>query len=196
MRVEEAIYGKYKMRASKLGEKYVARAFVADSKARGHIAEAEGASSTEALAALRDQLEQRARDRVKSRRRIERIDFHVPTTEEYLEALQAIGPSPKESDMLGTHAKAGDKGLTPLQIARAGGYDSISNANALYGKLGRKLSVQLGVDPPPSTVRGGDVATGLLATYEHDPQGGDTMVWIMHDELRTAIVGYQSSRKA
>lgn len=188
MKVQEAIYGKYRLRAGKQGSTFLARAFHGEgAKKRGFVAEVEGASSDEALEALKQLLEERNKTRSQARRYISRLEFHVPTTEEFVEALQVAGPSPAEQDMLGAHAKAGAQGLTPLQIAQAGGYNSISNANALYGKLGRKLGEHLQISAPLALSGQRDVPTGILATYEADPQGGDVMVWIMHPELREAV---------
>ncbi|MAP15329.1 hypothetical protein [uncultured Sulfitobacter sp.] len=188
MKIEEALYGKYRLVAGKLGEKFVARAFHnRSSNGRGVIAEVEGASSLEAISALKDALKARDNSRAQARRYIERLDFHVPTTEEFVEALRAVGPKPAEWDMLGAHARAGESGLNPLQIAKAGGYNTVSNANALYGKLGRKLEDHLAVTAPNASTRDGDVPTGILAIYEADPRGSDVMVWIMHPELREAV---------
>ncbi|MEX3316366.1 hypothetical protein [Sulfitobacter sp. PS-8MA] len=196
MKLEEAIYGKYRLVAGKLGEKYVARAFYSNnSKGRGVVAEVEGTSSVAAIETLRDALKERYSSRVQARRYIARLDFHVPTTDEFVEALQAAGPKPAELDMLGAHARAGENGLTPLRIAKAGGYSTISNANALYGKLGRKLEEHLGVTAPKAIRADRDVPTGILATYEADPQGGDVMVWIMHPELREAVAAALPSQK-
>ena len=196
MKVDQATYGKYRLRAGKLGDKFVARAFHSSkSSVQGYVAEAEGKSNLEALEALKNLLQLRDETRREARRHIARLDFYVPLTDEFAEALQAVGPSSREWDMLGVHAAAEGKGLTPLEIARAGGYNTISNANALYGKLGRKLGDQLGITGPKSTIREADVHTGILATYEPDPQGGETMVWIMHPELSEAIASHRLSRK-
>ena len=196
MKVEKAIYGKYRLIAGKLVGKVVARAFRnGSSSGQGVIAEAEGASSVEAMTALKETLKERDRSRTQARRYIARLDFHVPTTEEFVEALQAVRPKQAELDMLGAHAPSGENGLNPLQIAIAGGYKTVSNANALYGKLGRKLEEHLAVTAPNASKRDGDVPTGIIATYEADPQGSDVMVWVMHPEFREAVAATLSSHK-
>jgi hypothetical protein len=195
MKITEATYGRYRLRAGKMGEGFVARAFLAGSKGgQGTVAEAEGNTAEEALQRLQEALAQRDEGHRTSRRLIEGLQFQVPTVEEYAQAIPAAGLKTWELDMLSAHARAGANGLTPLEIAKAGGYNAIANANSLYGKVGRKIGDQIGIKGPRAPKSKEDGPTGILATYQSDPKGGDTEVWIMHPELREAMEARAADR--
>ncbi|QFS84643.1 MULTISPECIES: hypothetical protein [unclassified Roseivivax] len=189
MKVEMIEYGRYLIRYGNSGGEARALAYRKNTKSKGQIADATGATPDEALQTLKQILDERHRERAKARRRAENIDFLIPTVEEYAEALEVLKPEGAKLDMLVAHAKSDDVGLTAGEIARAGGYDSFETANALYGRLGREIAEVLGVSAPTSTIRADDVQTGVIA--QAGPARAETgaFVWVMYPELRKAVLG-------
>lgn len=182
----EETHGRYRIVAGLLGGKPTARAFLDGApQGTGIMAEATGPDLDAAIEAVRVDLDAREAE-AHAARRMTAHGFSVPTTQEYADALAAIGPSDGQRAMLAAHAEAGDTGLTATQLAKAAGYKNFNAANLQYGLLGQKVVDHLHLTLPDSEVREGESAmTVALADWVDTP--GEEFVWIMHPELRAAL---------
>lgn len=105
-----------------------------------------GASLEEAIAAVKDFLDARAKN-LQSQRG---LNGH-PCAEEIKDALQAVSMSEKQQAMLRAHYQAKDYILTATQLAQAAGYEDYSVANRFYGQLACDLARELDWTPSPNT---------------------------------------------
>ncbi|MDB2438664.1 hypothetical protein N9W89_08120 [Hellea sp.] len=105
---------------------------------------------------------------------------HIGTFDDYVEALTASMPADHECAMLSAHYKSEGKRLTAAELAKSAGWDSFSSANRFYGKLGKRIADQVGLD---LTGRDEQAWTEALATFDEE-----TRQWIMHDNLAKALV--------
>ena len=184
MKVTEAQHGRYRLRAAKLGDTFVARAFHGSD--RGIVGEATGVDAEAALTALRHRLSADDARRAEGRRMTAQ-GWAVPTEAEFTEAwLRARARLSKaQLDMVDAHAKSGDHGMTAGQIAAAGGYSNYETANAIYGRVGKIFAEELEVPAPASSVADREVQTGVIADAGTERDG--QFVWVMHPEVRAAL---------
>ena len=182
-------YGNYLIKSGRLSGTYVARAFPKPPvKKKGLIAEASGKSEEAAIEALKIMIEERDAERTASRRWEVRSGLSVPTEAEFEEAIDQTSLSTAQIAMLVAHAVSGEAGLLPNAMASAAGYKSVETAEKTYKRAGTALAAYLGID-----LDGGDTPTGdgparLLAYRERLKDSDDAQVWVMHPELRTAVL--------
>jgi hypothetical protein len=152
-------HGRYQIKSGRLSGEYVARAFPKPpTNARGLIAEARGASEEEAIAALHDVIDARETRRTEGRRIDETMGVSVPSTEEFLEALDQVTLSRPQHAMLTALALSEDDGLSEQRMANAAGYKSRSSANRAFAAAGLLIASYLAIEMPaeeqPRTLRG------------------------------------------
>jgi hypothetical protein len=188
MKTDSRIYGRYVLRAGKLGTTFVARAFLRDASTPGGIiAEATGKTAEAALDTLQEMLSEQDRARRAAHRPSEGPRAEVASEEEYREALAALRVTDAQWKMLRAHALAGPKGLSAGELADAADFANYSSANLQYGKLGRDIAAYLNLDLPESKGRKReDVSTAALAD-EGTPNEKGHFVWVMHPELAAAV---------
>lgn len=116
------------------------------------------------------------------------MQFHVPTVEEFSEALPHVKLTKAQLAILKAHAATGDVGMTAADLAQAGDYADYSTTNLHYGKVGRALADEIGIALPIYKSSGRDGPTGVLATWQPTPNDPDSIGrWVMHRELRASI---------
>lgn len=67
--------------------------------------------------------------------------------ERYKQALAAMSLTDKQLEMLRAHYHAPDRRITMSELARQVGFSRFSGANLHYGRLARKLSQTMQVEP-------------------------------------------------
>ena len=186
MSVTTERHGRYDLKAMKMKDTALARAFIHGTTGAGIVAEAKGKTVDEAMEALKLAVAEAEQERTDARRRVSETGFDVPTVAEFERALAVTKISDRQWDMLRAHAAAAEAGLTAGELAMAAGYKNHNAANLQYGKLGDAVAGTIGVALPTSTVHADTpVATGVLAV-EGDPRDAE-FVWVMHPELRDAV---------
>ena len=179
-------HGRYDLKAMKMKDTALARAFIHGVAGAGIVAEAKGKTVDDAMEALKAAVAEVEEERTAARRHIDATGFDVPTAAEFERALGAAKISDRHWDMLHAHAAAGDDGLSAEGLAKAAGYKSQTAANTQYGKLGEAIAGAVGVELPRSTMHAdAAVATGVLASPGEQRDGN--FVWVMHPELREAL---------
>ncbi len=144
-------HGRHTIRAGKLNERFVARAFLPGAK--GSVLECGGTNLDAAIAALKSALDDKDRLRRKARRPLPEHQAEVPTPDEFLEALSVMKITDELRTMLKAHRSAGARGLTAGELAQAGGYQGYETANLHYGKLARAVAEYLSVPVPRSSIQ-------------------------------------------
>jgi hypothetical protein len=182
-------YGRHLIKVMKVGDMWQARAYLSGAKQRaGEAARAAGDSEDDAIANIKRELDNKGRKLVAARRLDERMGFHVPSRDEYVEAIRAASFTKQQSAMLKAHMKSGEAGLTAGEIARLGGYANYSAANIQYGKTGRRLSEAMGIELPRSNISGEELPTAVIAYWiPAEEIGQESGRWVMYPELREAV---------
>jgi hypothetical protein len=185
--IVEDEFGNYKIRAGQLNGVFVARAFPKHSaRSQGLMAEAKGASETDAIEALKSMLSERESGRTAARRWEARSDLSVPTQEEYLEALRQTNLSASQRSMLKAQAVAGEDGLVAVSIMNAGGYKSRDAAIKALAKAGALMAEFIGLDLSESDKDGLETAIGVVG-YRKTSETDAPLHLILHKELREAV---------
>ena len=135
------------------------------------MAEAKGASESDAIEALKLMLSKREANRIAERRWEARSVSSVATQEEFLEALRQTNLSAAQQSMLKTLALAGEDGLVAVSIMNAGGI---------------LIADFIGLDLPASDKDGLGTALGVLG-YRSTDDTDVPLHLILHKELREAI---------
>lgn len=169
-------YDRFTLVSGVLNGKSRAAAFLKNRK----ILECEGADTDEALASVKAALDARTQTRSRKRR-----EPHIGTVDDYTDAFSALSLADHERTMLNAHAHAPDRTMTATQLARAGGYDSYTVANSLYGTLGKKVAELAGLALKPAETRDGVVYTCALASGAGEE--GEHWRWKMHPEVFEAL---------
>lgn len=179
-------YGAHTIKAGAMHGKAVARAFVTSGKP-GVVAEAEGDTVDDAIAALKADLDARDAGVAADRRHDPALDFDVPTEGEYAQALAVMKPHGAHWKILRAHALAGEKGLTVKALTFDAGYHDQTATLQQMGIIADQIAGALGV-PLPKTppLSGADPAVSLIATV---PGGAE---WVMHPELRAAVLAHKT----
>jgi len=181
-------HGSYTIKAGVLQGKPVARAFVTGGT-RGVVEEATGASVDEAITGVKAALDARQAGEAAQRRNEPALGFAVPAEAEYARALSVIKPHEAHRRLLRAHALAGAEGLSAHALAFDAGYHSDGAATLQMGVIGREIAGALAIDLPATPPRkDADVALGVLAIAA---SGADGPVWIMHPELRAAVLAHK-----
>ncbi|MBI4937195.1 MAG: HNH endonuclease [Nitrosomonadales bacterium] len=102
----------------------------------------------------------------------------------YRDALQKIGPviSDGQRKMLLGHYLAPDMALSVKRLAEIAGYDGQRSGSLHYGKLARKLSEVMGIDPPTQDL------TSMIAEWHGDQKDENGHgQWVLYDEVAQAL---------
>lgn len=185
--IVEDEFGNYRIKAGRLSGNFVARAFPKGvSKTQGLMAEAFGASESEAIDALKKLLSERNVQQKAARRWDPESRLSIPSREEFIEALQQTKLSATQLSMLKAQALAGEQGLTAVSLMRSAGYKSPEFAIKVLSRTGSIVADFLGVDylkyAMPNQMDAARVI-GFRRNVEEDEPG----TWIMHEELRHAV---------
>jgi hypothetical protein len=150
----------YVIRTLAMGKQVKARAFTG-SKA---VMDAESNSLDGVLKIMRDRLD--ARD---ASARGKRQDS-IPTTEEFVDALNRVAKSVTEPQrkMLRALYEAPDQTLTATQIATAAGYTRHLTATEKLSKYARLIAEDLGYEPAPGPKGAPEWTTTLATEDERD----------------------------
>lgn len=179
-------HGRYTIRAAILNKVPTARAFLTGG-VQGTVAEATASTVDEAIEKLKEQLDETIRQSLSERRHADDLDFDVPTSAEFGEALSIIKPHGGQLAMLRAHSAAGDEGLNSGELADAAGYAGFKSANLQYAKLAKAIAAAIECDLPRQNLnKDADVANGVLAASGPN-RGDDDYVWVMHPELHDAL---------
>lgn len=188
--VIEEDHAKYQIKAGRLGGTFVARAFPKKSaRVQGVIAEAKGKSEEAAIEALMAIIKARDIQRTADRRWDSNAALAIPSEIEFMEALRQARLPQAQVAMLRALANA-DEGLTYGQLANAAGYKSKDTGAKVLKKVGFLIADYLSIELSNDEQANSDDATRLLATGKNeDPhaQEQSPTVWVMHEELRTAV---------
>jgi len=181
-------YGRYQIKSGRVAGVYIARAFpMPPTKARGLIAEATGETEAAAITALHSAIDAREVRRNEDRRTDPCTGMPVPSTEEYVEALNSVNLKRPQRAMLMALSLAEADGLAEIKFADAGSYKSLTSANRALASAGRMIAGYLSSETGstvPSTSSDGSALIGYRGASGHDQKPGN---WIMHPELCAAI---------
>ena len=108
-----------------------------------------------------------------------RRDGHIGTVEGYKEMLATQELSKHERVMLLAHRTAEGRRMTAQQLADVAGWKRYSSANLHYGRLGKRIKEQLGLDIREESSHAYTTAIG-----DYDEA---TQEWVMHEELAEAL---------
>ncbi|QGX97196.1 hypothetical protein EI983_02430 [Roseovarius faecimaris] len=181
-------YGRYQIKSGYIAGVYMARAFpMPPTKARGLIAEATGETEEAAIAALHSAIDARDIRRSEDRRTDQSTGTQVPTSDEYVEALNTVKLTKPQGAMLMALSLAEADGLTEERIANAGSYKSTISARKALASAGRTIAGYLSSESGskvPSTSCDGMALIGSRGVSGHEEKPGN---WILHPELCAAI---------
>lgn len=114
-----------------------------------------------------------------SEREKQRVAPHIGTVDDYAEALNALKLGSHELAMLSAHYSADERRLTAAELAKSAGWNDFSSANSHYGRLGKRIAEQVGLNLDGCNEQ---VWTEALAVFDEE-----TREWIMHDNLAEAL---------
>lgn len=181
-------HGRYQIKSGRLAGEYVARAFPKPpTNARGLIAEAKGASEEAAIAALRNAINARETRRIEDRRIDARTGSVVPSTKEYVEAIGQVALSHPQRAMLLALSRAGDDGLTDMQMADAAGYKSPASADRSFAAAGLLIANYLSVATAAGASEFDLEGASFLAFRGARRKAEDPGNRILHTEVREAV---------
>ena len=141
MAIRMGEYGRYQIKSGCVAGVYTARAFPKPpTKARGLIAEATGKTEEAAIAALHCIIDARETRRSEDRRTDPSTGTQVPTSDEYVEALNTVNLAKPQRAMMMALSLAEADGLTAEKVAHAGGYKSTASAQKALANAGRMIA--------------------------------------------------------
>lgn len=185
--IVEDEFGNYRIKAGRLKGNFIARAFPkSGSNSQGLMAEASGASESDAIAALKVMLGDRTAQRTAARRWELRSDISVPSKEEFIEALRQTNLTDAQLAMLKAQAIAGEEGLTKTDLMNAAGYKSQDTAIKVLAKAGALVVDFLGVELTSEDAADQQDATRVLGFRQKTGQD-ERILWVMHEEMRHAV---------
>jgi len=188
MSIRMGEYGRYQIKSACVAGVYTARAFPKPpTKARGLIAEATGKTEEAAIAALHCVIDARETRRSEDRRTDPSTGTQVPTSDEYVEALNTGNLTKPQGAMLMALSLAEADGLTEERVANAGSYKSTASAKKALASAGRMIAGYLSTETGskvPSRSMDGVALIGFCSDSGHEEKPGN---WILHPELRAAI---------
>jgi len=102
----------------------------------------------------------------------------------YREAFQKIGPaiSDGQRKMLLGHYYAPDMALSVKRLAEIAGYKGHRSGSLHYGKLARKLSEAMGVDPPTQ-----DLISIIAEWHGNQKDNNGHGQWVLYEEVAKAL---------
>jgi hypothetical protein len=188
MSIRVGEYGRYQIKSGFVAGVYTARAFAKPpTTSRGLIAEATGKTEEAAITALYSAIDAREFSRKKDRRTDSNTGTQLPTSDEYVEALNTIKLTKPQRAMMMALSLAKADGLTEERVANAGSYRSTATAKKALESVGRMIAGYLSAETAsmvPSTSLDGVTLIGFWSNCAHEEMPGN---WIMHPELRAAI---------
>ena len=188
MPVRVGTYGRYQTKSGYVAGVYMARAFpMPPTKARGLIAEATGKTEEAAIAALHCVIDAREIRRSEDRRADPSTGTQVPTSDEYVEALNTVNLTKPQGAMLMALSLADADGLTEERVANAGSYKSTASAKKALASAGRMIAGYLSTETGskvPSTSLDGVALIGFRGEPGPEEKPGN---WILHPELCAAL---------
>ena len=188
MAIRMGEYGRYQIKSACVAGVYTARAFpMPPTKARGLIAEATGKTEEAAIAALHCVIDARETRRSEDRRTDPSTGTPVPTSDEYVEALNTVTLTKPQRAMMMALSLAEADGLTEERVAYAGGYKSTASAKKALASAGQMIAGYLSSETgskAPSTNLDGIALIGFCGDPGHEEKPGN---WILHPELRDAL---------
>ena len=188
MPVRVGTYGRYQTKSGYVAGVYMARAFpMPPTKARGLIAEATGKTEEAAIAALQSAIDARETRRSEARRTDPSTGKTVPTSGEFVEALNTVNLTKPQRAMMMALSLAEADGLTEEKVAHAGGYKSTASAQKALASAGRMIAGYLSSETSskvPSKSLDGIALIGFCSDSVHEGRPGN---WILHPELSAAI---------
>ena len=186
--IRQSEYGRYQIKSGCLSGVYVARAFPKpETRARGLIAEATGTTEDAAITALHTALDARQDRRNEDRRTDAHTGASVPSTEEYMEALNTVSLTRPQRAMLMALSLAEADGLEEAMVANAGSYKSPTSANRALASVGRMIEGYLSLETGSSAASANSDETALIGYRGLSENDGKPAKWILHPELCTAI---------
>jgi hypothetical protein len=188
MSIRMGAYGRYQIKSGYVAGVYTARAFpMPPTRARGLVAEGTGETEEAAIAALHSAIDAREIRRSEDRRTDLSTGTQVPTSDEYVEALNTVDLTKPQRAMLMALSLAKSDGMTAEKVANAGGYKSTTSANRALSSAGLMIAGYLSSETDltgPSMNSDGRALIGHRIVSAHDTKLGD---WIMHPELCAAM---------
>jgi hypothetical protein len=181
-------YGRFQLKCAKLRGNFLARAFSKSaSHARGVIEEATGETEDMAIAALCRVIDARETRRRELRRVDTLTGAAIPTTEEYIEAMNCVELSGPQRAILLAMSGAGDSGLSEPDIAAAAGYQTVATALKALTNAGKRIGEFLAVEPSTNSSTNELSWTSLLAFPERECGVAEPRYWTLHEEARSAV---------
>lgn len=188
MAIRVGEYGRYQIKSGYVAGVCTARAFpMPPTKARGMIAEATGKTEEAAIAELHSVIDARETRRSEDRRTDPSTGAQVPTSDEYVEALNTVDLTKPQRAMMMALSLADADGLTEKRVANAGSYKSTASAKKALASAGRMIAGYLSTETGskvPSTSLDGVALIGFCSDSGHEEKPGN---WILHPELCAAI---------
>lgn len=188
MPIRMGAYSRYQIKSGCVAGVYMARAFpMPPTKARGLIAEATGKTEEAAIAALHSVIDAREIRRSEDRRTDPSTGTPVPTSDEYIEALNTVRLTKPQRAMMVALSLAEADGLTEEKVANAGGYKSAASASKVLASAGLMIAGYLFSETDlkgPSTNSDGTALIGYRNASVHEKK---LRSWIMHPELCAAM---------
>ena len=136
----EQEHGRYMIKAGRLKETIVARAFPKPpSKFRYLVAEETGKSTDDAIARLIVKLDGLRIKRRSLRRFDPSLAAGIPTFEEYADAVRSLSPGPKVLGMLHDHALLRQRGMMLADLVKTGEFAAPQDLLNAYEKLGVEI---------------------------------------------------------
>ena len=117
----------------------------------------------------------------------------MPTALQYQQAIASVLARSPDSyrRMLEANFRAKNHTLTPLELAHAAGYQHVSAVNLHYGKLGARVSQELGYVPAKLSLQGRPCLTFVLANWS-----ALRSAWVLLPEVIEALeyIGWSQER--
>jgi hypothetical protein len=188
MSIRVGEYGRYQIKSGLVSGVYTARAFVKPpTKCRGLLAGATGKTEETAIAALYSAIDAREFSQIKDRRTDSNTGTRIPTSDEYIEALNTIKLTKPKWAMMMALSLAKANGLTEEKIASAGRYRSTASAQKALASAGLMIAEYLSTETAtkvPTTSLDGVMLIGFSSNCVNEEKPENL---IMHPELRTAV---------
>ena len=188
MPIRVGTYGRYQTKSGFVAGVYMARAFpMPPTMARGLIAEATGETEEAAIAALQSAIDARETRRSEDRRTDPSTGLSVPTSGEFVEALNTVNLAKPQRAMMMALSLAEADGLTEEKVAHAGGYKSTASAQKALANAGRMIAGFLSSETGskvPLTSLDGVALIGFRGEPGPEEKPGN---WILHPELCAAL---------
>lgn len=110
----------------------------------------------------------------------------IPTSENYIEALNSVDMSSEQKKMLLFHYKQPNRTVTYSQLAESVGQKSYRYANTVYGNFAKTLCTKLNFKPF-QTASGRDFFGSVIGLEYAYANPNDSFQLVMHHELSKAI---------